>query len=59
MDSLTTFNCPVCKGPITVSLTKKGNGLHLRCKKDGKHLRAFIMDQVYVDGVKRRAGDLG
>lgn len=58
MSDLNSPTCPVCSQPVSVSLTKKANGLFLRCTADGKHYRGFIMDKPFVDGVLRRATDL-
>ena len=58
MNEPTSLKCMVCHGPVIISLTKKGNGLQLRCQKDGRHYRAFVMDREYVQDVIRRAEDL-
>lgn len=58
MSELNTPKCPVCSGPVSVSVTRKTNGLFLRCQADGRHFRGFIMDRSFVDGVLRRASDL-
>ena len=58
MNEPTSLKCMVCHGPVIISLTKKGNGLYLVCQKDGRHYRAFVMDEEYVQDVIRRAEDL-
>ena len=58
MNEPAALKCMVCHGPVRISLTKKGNGLYLVCQKDGRHYRAFVMDEEYVQGVIRRAEDL-
>ena len=58
MNEPAALKCMVCHGPVIISLTKKGNGLYLVCQKDGRHYRAFVMDEEYVQGVIRRAEDL-
>ncbi len=54
----TSLKCLVCHGPVIISLTKKGNGLYLRCQKDARHYRGFMMDKDFLQGVIRRAEDL-
>jgi hypothetical protein len=50
------LTCPVCKGIVSVVLTKKRNGLHFKCERDPRHYRGFIMDRPYVEELKRQAG---
>lgn len=51
--------CPVCAGPLSVRLAKgRRSGkpfLMLVCPADGRHLRAFITDKVYVAAVLEAA----
>ncbi len=52
--------CLICKEPLTVKLTrgrKSGKpSVMLKCSKDGRHFRAFIVDKTYVSQVVERLG---
>ena len=52
--------CPVCNKPLSVRLAhgrKSGKPfVMLVCAKDGRHLRGFINDKSFVDGVMEKAG---
>lgn len=54
MDEPTALECMACNGPVTISITRKGNRLPLRCQKGGKHFHGFVMDREFVQGVIRR-----
>ena len=47
--------CPVCRQPLTLRLAhgrKSGKAfVMLLCPTDGRHIRAFISDKTYVEGV--------
>ena len=58
MSKPTTAECMVCHGPVKISLTRKGNGLYLRCQKDARHFRGFVMDKEFLLGVISRVEDL-
>lgn len=49
------LNCHICQIPFRVKLAygrKSGKPcVSLSCPVDGRHLRAFITDKVYVQGV--------
>lgn len=60
---MTTFkrnglNCHICQTPLKVKLCygrKSGKpGVSLSCPVDGRHLRAFVTDKEYVQGVMER-----
>lgn len=49
-----SLNCPVCAGPLRVSVTRSARGkaaVMLSCPKDGRHLRAFVNDKGFVASV--------
>ena len=50
--------CPVCQSTLEVRLAKgrrsEKSFLMLVCPKDGRHIRAFITDQGYVQAVLAR-----
>ncbi len=58
MNEGNSLTCLVCNGPVVIALTKKGNGLHFKCEKDGRHFRGFVMDKQYLQGVMRHAESL-
>ena len=53
--------CVVCTGPLTMRMArgrKSGKPfLMLVCGRDGRHFRAFINDQEYVDQVLKQLED--
>ena len=57
-EEATTIPCVVCKGQLSVRLTrgrKSGKTfVMLICSRDGRHFRAFINDKKFVSGVLAR-----
>lgn len=53
-----SLNCHICQTPLKVKLCygrKSGKpGVSLSCPIDGRHLRAFVTDKEYVQGVMER-----
>ncbi len=52
---MNNIGCPVCSMPLSISVAKgrKSNKpfIMLKCPFDGRHFRAFITDQKYVNRV--------
>ena len=52
------LNCHICQTSLKVNLCfgrKSGKpGVSLSCPVDGRHLRAFVTDKEYVQGVIER-----
>lgn len=52
------LNCHICQSSLKVKLCygrKSGKpGVSLSCPVDGRHLRAFVTDKEYVQGVMER-----
>ena len=53
-----SLNCHICQTSLKVKLCygrKSGKpGVSLSCPVDGRHLRAFVTDKEYVQGVMER-----
>ncbi len=53
-----SLNCHICQTSLRVKLRfgrKSGKpGVSLSCPADGRHLRAFVTDKAYVQGVMDR-----
>ena len=53
-----SLNCHICQTSLKVKLCygrKSGKpGVSLSCPADGRHLRAFVTDKEYVQGVMER-----
>ena len=60
-----SLNCHICQTSLKVKLCygrKSGKpGVSISCPADGRHLRAFVTDKDYVQGIMERleavAGD--
>ena len=60
-----SLNCHICQTPLRLKLCfgrKSGKpGVSISCPADGRHLRAFVTDKDYVQGIMERleavAGD--
>lgn len=52
------LDCHICQTPLKVKLCfgrKSGKpGVSLSCPADGRHLRAFVTDKAFVQGVMER-----
>ena len=52
------LNCHICQASLRVKLCygrKSGKpGVSMSCPVDGRHLRAFVTDKAYVQGVMER-----
>ena len=52
------LDCHICQTSLNVKLCygrKSGKpGVSLSCPVDGRHLRAFVTDKAYVQGVMER-----
>ncbi len=52
------LDCHICRTSLRVKLCfgrKSGKpGVSLSCPVDGRHLRAFVTDKAYVQGVMER-----
>ena len=52
--------CPVCSQPLSVRIAKgRKSGkpfVMLVCAVDGRHIRAFVSDRKFVNGVIEKAG---
>ena len=57
---MTQIRCPVCSEPLAVRLArgrKSGKPfVMLLCANDGRHIRAFVSDKEFVNGVVEKAG---
>ncbi len=57
MDAIT---CLVCRGPIDIRFgtTRRARKpcINMRCRSDGRHFRAFIVDREFVDRMMDEAG---
>ena len=53
-----SLDCHICKTSLKVKLCfgrRSGKpGVSLSCPADGRHLRAFVTDKAYVQGVIER-----
>ena len=53
-----SLNCHICQTSLKVKLCygrKSGKpGISMSCPVDGRHLRAFVTDKDYVQGVMER-----
>ena len=53
-----SLDCHICQTSLKVKLCfgrKSGKpGVSLSCSADGRHLRAFVTDKEYVQGVMER-----
>ncbi len=53
-----SLNCHICQTSLKVKLCfgrKSGKpGVSVSCPADGRHLRAFVTDKAYVQGVMER-----
>ena len=53
-----SLDCHICRTSLRVKLCfgrKSGKpGVSISCPADGRHLRAFVTDKAYVQGVMER-----
>ena len=56
---MNAITCLVCEGPIDIrfATTRKSQKpcINMRCQRDGRHFRAFITDQDFVERMMAEA----